>query len=227
MKKKLSIIIVVKNDIKGIKKTLKSIFSNDLSDIKIIVVDGKSNDGTFEYLQKQKKYIDILKIENNPKGIYPAFNYALEFNDSQFHIFINAGDTLSNFDTRKLIEPCLIPVKMGDKYFKLKSHVFGMPYCHQGMIFKSNKNDSFDLNYSVSSDFDYFMRKKEEFKNLEIINNGYAEYDMYGFSSAPNMRIKIVFEESRILFKHTRNIFYLFLHFIYGLISVLRRNLVR
>ena len=227
MKKKLSIIIVVKNDIKGIKKTLRSIFSNNLSDIKIIVVDGKSNDGTLEYLQKQKKNIDILKIENDPKGIYSAFNYALKFNDSQFHIFINAGDTLSNFNTRKLIDPCLIPVKMGNRYFKLKSHVFGMPYCHQGMIFKSNINDSFDLNYSISSDFDYFMRKKEEFKNLEIVNNGYAEFDTNGFSSAPSMRIKIVLEESRILFKYTGNIFYLFLHFFYGLISVLRLNFIR
>ena len=55
MKKKLSIITVVKNDEKNIEKTIKSIVFQKKKDYEYIIIDGKSNDGTIAKIRKYKK----------------------------------------------------------------------------------------------------------------------------------------------------------------------------
>ena len=58
MKKKrklLSIVTVVKNDVRNIEKTIKSIITQKNKQIEYIVIDGKSNDGTSKIIKKYRK----------------------------------------------------------------------------------------------------------------------------------------------------------------------------
>ena len=50
MKKKLSIITVVKNDEKNIEKTIKSVLKQSYKKFEYIIVDGKSTDSTLSLL---------------------------------------------------------------------------------------------------------------------------------------------------------------------------------
>ena len=58
---KISIITVVKNDIKNIYRTLNSVIKQNYLNKEYIIIDGNSTDGTFEevawFLKKSKKKI--------------------------------------------------------------------------------------------------------------------------------------------------------------------------
>ena len=91
MKKKLSIITVVKNDEKNIEKTIKSIVFQKKKDYEYIIIDGKSNDGTITKIRKYKKKIDKI-ISKKDKGIYDAMNKGLKLSKGEIIVFCNSGD---------------------------------------------------------------------------------------------------------------------------------------
>lgn len=72
MKIKVSVILTVKNEQKNIEKLISSLLSQTYPPSEIIVVDGGSTDGTWEYLKKLKKKISKLKCYRKP-----GFNIAM------------------------------------------------------------------------------------------------------------------------------------------------------
>ena len=56
-RKFISILIPVLNDKNGLKKTLKSIFNQSFTDYEVIVIDGKSSDGTLSVIKSFRKKI--------------------------------------------------------------------------------------------------------------------------------------------------------------------------
>ena len=53
-RKLLSIVTVVKNDVKSIEKTIKSIIFQKNKEVEYIIIDGKSKDGTTKVINKYK-----------------------------------------------------------------------------------------------------------------------------------------------------------------------------
>ena len=77
---KLSIIFPVKNEAKGISKTLDLICSsiNEI-DYEIIIVNDYSDDDTFDIIRKKKDSYDQIKLFNNAKkGLGGAINLGIE-----------------------------------------------------------------------------------------------------------------------------------------------------
>ena len=58
---KISVIVPVYNMYQTIGATLNSIFDQNYPNLELIVVDGGSNDGTYEYLNSKKENIDIYQ----------------------------------------------------------------------------------------------------------------------------------------------------------------------
>ena len=52
---KVTIITVVKNDIKNISSTIKSVIEQSYKNLEYILIDGYSIDGTYEKILKEKK----------------------------------------------------------------------------------------------------------------------------------------------------------------------------
>ena len=102
MKKKLSIITVVKNDEKNIEKTIKSIVFQKKKDYEYIIIDGKSNDGTITKIRKYKKKIDKI-ISKKDKGIYDAMNKGLKLSKGEIIVFCNSGDFFYKNSLNKVI----------------------------------------------------------------------------------------------------------------------------
>jgi len=76
----ISIILPIRNEFKFISKTLDSILNQDYSigPLEIIIADGMSKDGTRDVINKyQKKYTNILLIDNPGKIVPTGFNLAL------------------------------------------------------------------------------------------------------------------------------------------------------
>ena len=148
---KFSIVVVSLNTKKDFLKTIKSIKKQKFKNYEVIIVDGKSTDGTIELIKKinNKKYKYIIERD---KGIYDAMNKGVKLSSAQWIIFLNSGDQFYNRDILKkisLIETKNHDVMFGDTvinngYFDYKikakgftDKTFLMPFCHQSTVVKT------------------------------------------------------------------------------------------
>lgn len=167
----------------GLQKTTKSIITQRFQSYEWIIIDGGSNDGTLEHLEKlQTNYIS--EADN---GIYDAMNKGIRRATGHYILFINAGDALENENV--LHEISLRAGKedfdfiYGDsveqiedkKHFKrARPHhkiKTGMFTHHQAMIYnlKLLQDFTYDTNYMISADYDLTWRvinKSENFLYL-------------------------------------------------------------
>ena len=87
----LSIITVVYNDAKNLKKTIDSVKSQSFNDYELIIIDGQSTDGTLEVIESSKPYIGSWVSEPD-SWIYDAMNKGIGLARGKYIEFLNAGD---------------------------------------------------------------------------------------------------------------------------------------
>lgn len=90
----LSIITVNLNDVKGLERTLNSVFEQTWREFEFIVVDGASSDGSKELIESHNEKIDRW-ISEPDSGIYNAMNKGIEMSTGQYLLFLNSGDILN------------------------------------------------------------------------------------------------------------------------------------
>jgi glycosyltransferase involved in cell wall biosynthesis len=91
---KISIITVVLNDLAGLIRSAKSVDGQNSSDFEWVVLDGKSLDGSAEFVRNLNLGVKTTAISSEPKGIYNAMNLAATYAQGEWLWFINAGDFL-------------------------------------------------------------------------------------------------------------------------------------
>lgn len=105
-KPKITVITVVFNAANKIEETLLTVVNQTYTDIQYIVLDGKSNDGTMDILDRFSKQVNsecysikpgnfIWKSEPD-NGIYDAMNKAVLMATGDWIVFMNAGDGFIN-----------------------------------------------------------------------------------------------------------------------------------
>ncbi|MCF7560322.1 glycosyltransferase [Sabulilitoribacter multivorans] len=100
MKHKISIITVNYNNLEGLKKTIESVKSQTYQSFEYIVIDGCSNDGSSEFLEKNKELFDYW-ISEPDNGVYQAMNKGLKKATGEYLLFLNSGD---HFISNKVLE---------------------------------------------------------------------------------------------------------------------------
>ena len=173
----ISIVIVSLNTDKDFKKTLDSIIRQNIKKkyIEVIVVDGGSTDKTPEVIKKYIKFIDSYIIKKD-RGIYDAMNKGVKLSRGKWIIFMNSGDIFYGKDIlKKIFNFCInyndvdiifgntlmdnknLSFRLNGNYFKKSTCL--MPFCHQSSIVKKKllRQKPFDLNFHLSSDFNFFI----------------------------------------------------------------------
>ena len=89
-----SLITVVRNDIEGLTCTANSILSQSTKDFEWLIVDGYSDDGSYEYAKSLSTHTFVSLMQTSPKGIYNAMNFGAVNSNSTWIWFINAGDII-------------------------------------------------------------------------------------------------------------------------------------
>ena len=89
----ISIITVNLNDIKGLKKTLLSIITQNFRNFEHIIIDGGSSDGSREFISANQQKISYWVSETD-KGIYNAMNKGILKASGTYLMFLNSGDYL-------------------------------------------------------------------------------------------------------------------------------------
>lgn len=90
----VSFIIPVLNQKQELQLTLESILQQNFLDYEIIVIDGKSSDGTVEVIKSQEKHLSYWESSED-KNVYEAMNKGIQNTKGKWLYFLGAGDCIN------------------------------------------------------------------------------------------------------------------------------------
>ena len=101
----ISVIIPLYNSKLYVSNAIKSVIDQNFAAVELIVIDGKSSDGSWEIV---KQYMDNISycISEPDAGIYEAMNKGIKKAKGQWIYFLGADDIL-DAHVLKRIEPYL------------------------------------------------------------------------------------------------------------------------
>lgn len=209
MTTKLSIITINRNNAAGLRKTMKSVFSQTYRDFEYIVVDGASTDESVEVIRAsalQAGGLSFKWISEPDTGIYNAMNKGLKMAHGEYTLMLNSGDYLVDqhvieriipqFDGTDIIQGNTIEEREGKTY---RNRGYGRSdismydvmegvFLHQASFCRISlfeKYGYFDDTYAIAADTKFFIiclgihNATFRYVNMDITN-----YDCNGISAA-------------------------------------------
>ena len=183
---KISIITVVRNNVATINDAINSVLSQTYKNIEYIVIDGASTDGTVGVVQSYTNKIDKFITEKD-HGLYDAMNKGITLatgdiigilNSDDMYFDINVIEDIANTFLEKKTDSVFGDLHYVDKNntnkvmrhwktsdFKLGSFAKGWHPPHPSFFAKKEvyeKYGLFDLELSISADFDLMLRFLEK-----------------------------------------------------------------
>ncbi len=165
---RLSIITVVRNDARGLVRTLVSVAAQNYANRQVILIDGGSTDGTLETIRQHAAAIDIWVSEPD-EGIYHAMNKGVVLADGEWMLFMNSGDEFAGADALSSAIAATGPeidVVYSDWLYReddslAKADLLRMNVRHQSVLYRKSLHDVFGL-YVVGkgvtiSDYVFFL----------------------------------------------------------------------
>jgi glycosyltransferase involved in cell wall biosynthesis len=198
----LSVITIVYNNLKDIERTILSVLNQDYPHIEYIIVDGLSNDGTLDVINRYEKRIAKL-ISEKDEGIYDAMNKGLALATGDYVIFMNSGDEFYDNNTVATVfatEPDADiyygETEMMDsegnnlgqrrhkapEQFTWRAFNLGMSISHQAIYIKRTLTEPYDRRYKLSADIDWIIRAAKKAKKIVNVNRYVAKYLVGGMS---------------------------------------------
>jgi len=186
----VSVITVTLNAARELRETIESVQSQRWNGIEHIVIDGASTDGTVELLLAREHEIALWRSECD-LGIYDAMNRGLAEAIGEYVLFLNSGDVLRG----RVLFPGqdfgrLLPVRSLDfwgrpRRLRLRDVRLGMPYCHQGILFRNDALVPFDTSLRISADYEFLLANfaKACLGPPRDSDAGYVEFDTTGISN--------------------------------------------
>lgn len=208
------IITVCRNAEAMIEDTIKSVLYQTYTNVKYLIIDGASTDGTVSIIKKYQDKLAYWTTEPD-KGIYDAMNKGLaiarklsESDDNCWVNFMNAGDTFAN-------ENVLSDIFQGKQYdgFVIGGHanlifsdhkeilyahdpevtLYQLPYCHQSSFVRltiENNQWLFDTKYKIAADYKVFYDVFDTYgsKAFHNIDRVVANYKMDDSMTFNNLR---------------------------------------
>ena len=219
----MSVITVVRNDVKNIIRTIKSVKGQTYSNIEHIIIDGASTDGTKEAIER---YLDANEgdftfVSEPDKGVYDAMNKGIKLSHGAFVNFMNSGDVFHSFNVIEMMhlegveKPNTIVygdtyVTYGDNSQREKPREFfntymkfkGIGICHQTMFYpgKEIRSRQYDLSYRIVADYalTYNMWKSGTlflYRNIIVADYIWGN----GISSNPYGLIEVYRENAKVV----------------------------
>lgn len=192
----VTIITVVKNDAAGLVRTLQSIASQSCRNRVTIVIDGASGSDTQRVLDRHSSEIGVLVSEPD-QGIYDAMNKGLRLTESDWVVFMNAGDS---FSTANVLTEAMqsaaehVDVVYSDVMFqrgtileRIHCDIDGRRIHHQSVIYRRSLHERFG-NYLVAKGVtisDYLFFNLIAGQRWVKIEQPIAICDVTGVSSRP------------------------------------------
>jgi glycosyltransferase involved in cell wall biosynthesis len=222
---KISIITPVYNSAKTLETTIQNIINQKTtSQLEYIIVDGGSNDGTLQIIQRYLHHIDIF-ISETDKGVYDAMNKGIARATGDIIGIINADDwynenSLETVETIFTQEPDIsiiyspIHNYFDGKYLntftpgELENLVFKFTLNHPSCFVKKSVYDQigvFDLTYSMAADYDFIFRAYTSGVRFRYLDTPLVSYSLNGMTGKPLSKFKQIDESWRVASKFAQN----------------------
>ncbi|MBW9402035.1 colanic acid biosynthesis glycosyltransferase WcaE [Leclercia sp. EC_58] len=206
----LSVITVAFRNYEGVVKTWRSLrnLAGDPSlNFEWIVVDGGSNDGTAEFLEKLNGEYNLRYISEKDRGIYDAMNKGIDMAQGRYAIFLNSGDIfhddVAQFvrqlvrvqDNAMYMGDALLDFGDGNKVCRTAKpgwYIYhSLPASHQAIFFPLSglKTYPYDLQYRVSSDYALAARLYKAGYPFKRLPGLVSEFSMGGVSTSNNLEL--------------------------------------
>ena len=200
LKKKITIITVVKNSEKTIERCIKSVLNQNYNNLEYIIIDGNSSDGTEKIINKYKNQITKIIIGED-SGIWDAMNKGINLASGEVLGFLNADDyyydnifeIVNNYFLNNNIDFLFGSV---EKYKLMHGYnpwkvrwSFGFYTSHSvGFFIKTKKHLEVGLYNKkyLSADLDFFYKMIVKYKMLGIGSKKdevFGKFQKGGFSS--------------------------------------------
>jgi len=179
----VSVVTIVKDHEKGLRRTLNSLIIQDYENWESIVVIGDSSDKTYEVACEFTDHDSRIKIlKQSDKGIYQAMNLGTHNAVGDFVWYMNAGDTFYNKESMSVGLNAITRFNCGlviggyvvqganptEEYsFREKKLSFGdiahsrRGTCHQSMIFRTaviREFKGYNPDFKFAADYDLILR---------------------------------------------------------------------
>jgi glycosyltransferase involved in cell wall biosynthesis len=199
---RLSVITIVYNNVRDIERTIRSVINQTYTNIEYIIVDGLSNDGTLQVIDKYKSQITKF-ISEKDEGIYDAMNKGLALATGDYVIFMNSGDEFYDNET---VAAVFAAAEDADIYygetemiaddgsslgqrrhkapakFTWRGFKYGMSISHQAIYIRRSLAEPYNRRYQLSSDIDWIIRAAKKAKKIVNVNRYVAKYLVGGMS---------------------------------------------
>jgi glycosyltransferase involved in cell wall biosynthesis len=200
----LSIITINLNNLVGLKKTMQSVFAQEVSGYEYIIIDGGSTDGSKEYMNQ---FADKLSYSVSEKddGVYDAMNKGIAKARGTFLMFLNSGDFLVNQNVLMSLNKC-IKTQTRDIFYgniQMTDHAGNISLLrypseltlaflnratinHQASVIKSSlfqEMGLYDTSFSLAADYVFFLKSFFYGKHFEHINEEVVNYQLDGASN--------------------------------------------
>lgn len=174
---KISVITINYNDAIGLEKTIVSVLNQVPKDFEFIIIDGNSNDGSQDVIEK---YQDKLTygVSEPDSGIYNAMNKGINRATGEYLLFMNSGDEL--VDDTAILTMCQEKLQQDivafDCYLERDNeivgrrthiekpsffYVFRNGFKHQSTFIKRSLFEKLGLyneNYKIAGDYEFWIR---------------------------------------------------------------------
>lgn len=219
-----SIITVCYNVKEKLEYTVDSVLNQHFKMFEYIIVDGDSQDGTKQLLEKLQSNDKIKIICEPDKGLYDAMNKGVLASNGQYIIFMNAGDIFD--DENVLVKISGLCREVPRVYYGVSKAVYpngrirsnrifirkhknvlydvfdGKMPNHQAIIASRGcfENNLFSLKYPIGADFGWFAECIKKEIRVEPIDLCIARFEVGGRSSRPTLRMNMLEEHESILY---------------------------
>lgn len=183
---KISVVTVVKDDVRFIEETILSVIDKmATADIDYIVIDGGSTDGTTDIIRKYSDYFSYW-ISEPDSGIYDAMNKGWNAAvDNSFILFVGAGDRIISLPEMVRYHQNDVvygQVRMGENTVFTPRADFHLNMYnslhHQALLVNKALHSAppFNCRFKVYADFDFNQRLKKSGANFLLSSDfiGYA-----------------------------------------------------
>ena len=199
-----SIITATFNAAQTLNNLIQSILPCKNEDVELIIIDGRSTDGTVDIIKKYEKVVDYW-ISEKDEGIYDAWNKGIEVANGKWIMFLGADDILlpnaiKNYNqlimTQNVIGVDYISGKVsyvnkrGEMMKILGSECSwkkmreGMCVAHVASLHNANLFNEvglYNLRFKMCGDYELLLRKKEKLKT-SFLNQTVAQMKSGGIS---------------------------------------------
>lgn len=206
---KFSVITVCYNTEDTIERTIKSVIRQQGVDVEYIIIDGKSQDGTANIIEKYEKDIFYWSSEKD-NGIYDAMNKGLSKATGDVVSFLNGDDWYEN-DILSYICACFekqnIDVLVGkvnrwigekkiiDRFVEgsIDNLRYTMTVNHQAVFMKKELLDqigNFSTEYKLAADYELMLRAYCRKARFGQVNKYFVNFNNDGISKLQFYRYK-------------------------------------